>query len=129
MPPYVCTVRFNFFILLSEYEKERDGKKKLCKAIIFTFVLVFVFSLNIRGLTSLMVHNAESHKKNKKTNMCIYTYICIKQGQTVQESCTLLDTQSQQIMYKIAQVQPPAVFSQEKHTRFSQNIMASTLIN
>lgn len=48
---------------------------------------------------------------------------------TVQESCTLLDTQSQQVMYKRRQVQLPAVFSQEKHTHFSQNIMASTLIN
>lgn len=48
---------------------------------------------------------------------------------TVQESCTLLDTQSQQIMYKRRQVQLPTVFSQEKHTHFSQNIMASTLIN
>lgn len=48
---------------------------------------------------------------------------------TVQESCTLLDTQSQQGMYKRRQVQLPAVFSQEKHTHFSQNIMASTLIN
>lgn len=48
---------------------------------------------------------------------------------TVQESCTLLDTQSQQLMYKRRQVQLPAVFSQEKHTHFSQDIMASTLIN
>lgn len=32
---------------------------------------------------------------------------------TVQESCTLLDTQSQQIMYKRRQVQLPTVFSQE----------------
>lgn len=34
----------------------------------------------------------------------------------VQESCTLLDTQSQQIMYKRRQSQLPTIFSQEKHT-------------
>lgn len=35
---------------------------------------------------------------------------------TVQESCTLLDTQSQQCMYKRKQVEAPVVFSQGIHT-------------
>lgn len=35
---------------------------------------------------------------------------------TVQESCTLLDTQPQQCMYKRKQVEAPVVFSQGIHT-------------
>lgn len=67
--------------------------------------------------------------KSKKLHLLTSQFKARSDTTTVQESCTLFDTQSQQLMYKRRQVQLPAVFSQEKHTHFSQNIMASTLIN
>lgn len=57
-------------------------------------------------------------KKNNKITLW-HTTNC-QHAATVQESCTLLDTQSQQGMYKRRQVQLPAVFSQGKHTRLTE---------
>lgn len=121
---FVITV----LVLLLSFETLLDTKCILLKLFLLIF-LSFLHDCNFMILNWLLLHwgntggqhQLQGGKKiNKNITFVLWHTTNYQHGATVQESCTLLDTQSQQGMYKRRQVQLPAVFSQGKHTRLTE---------